>query len=171
MEVLMRFAARILSILQSMNRRSEPSVHSEFSRRRRLCLIFCLLVVASAAVGLPRIVAAETTYGNDRADGQCDPILLLSEFFDGVTPPTLPAGCRAPCGRDRTPEGPRHLGAPTPPAETPPNAVFVEDPATNQRQTASFAKHWIWVRFRQGAGILPEQLQLASWVRWRCAGG
>jgi hypothetical protein len=92
--------------------------------QRRLCLIFCLFVGAGAAVGLPRIVAAETTYGNDRVDLQCDPFLLLSEFFDGVTPPTLPTGWSS------TTWVTSNSGVPTPPADTLPNAAFVDDPAT-----------------------------------------
>ena len=58
----------------------------------RLRLVFCLCLVAAAAVGLARIVAAQRMDGNDRLDGQCDPFLRLSEFFDGVTPPALPFG-------------------------------------------------------------------------------
>jgi len=58
----------------------------------RLRLIFCLFLVAAAAVGLARIVAEEAKDGSDRVDVHCDPILLLLEFFDSVTPPALPTG-------------------------------------------------------------------------------
>ena len=58
----------------------------------RLRVIFSRLLVAAAAIGLPRIVAAEAKDGSDRVGGQCDPIVLLLEFFDGVTPPALPTG-------------------------------------------------------------------------------
>src|SRR5262249_48759849 len=92
--------------------------------QRRLCLIFYLFVVAGAGVGLLRIVAAGTTYGNDQVDGHCDPTLLLSEFFDGVTPPALPSGCAS------TTWVTSHSGVPTPPADPPPNAAFVNDPST-----------------------------------------
>ena len=94
--------------------------------QKRLCLIFWLFGVASAAVGLPRVVAAETTstYGNNRADGQCDPFSFLMEFFDGVTPPALPAGWSS------TTWVTSNSGVPTPPADTLPNAVFVDDPGT-----------------------------------------
>ena len=87
-------------------------------------LIFCLLPVATAAVGLARIVAAEAMSGSDRVDGQCDPFLLLLEFFDGVTPPALPSGWSSTTWVTSA------SGVPTPPADTPPNAAFVDDPAT-----------------------------------------
>ena len=58
--------------------------------KTRLLLISWLFLVAAAAVGLARIVAAEAMDGNDRVDGQCDPVFLVLEFFDGVTPPALP---------------------------------------------------------------------------------
>src|SRR5437016_11470889 len=90
----------------------------------QLRLIRCLFLDAAAAVGLPRIVAAEATDGNDRVDGQCDPILLLLEFFDSVTPPALPTGWSS------TTWVTSNSGVPTPPADTLPNAAFVDDPAT-----------------------------------------
>jgi hypothetical protein len=57
-----------------------------------LRLIFCLFLIAAASLGLASIVAAQAMDGSDRIDVQCDPILLLSELFDGVTPPALPTG-------------------------------------------------------------------------------
>ena len=89
----------------------------------RLRLVGCLFLVAAAAVGLARI-AAEAADGSDWVDGQCNPILLLLEFFDGVTPPALPAGWSS------TTWVTSNSGVPTPPADTLPNAVFVDDPAT-----------------------------------------
>src|SRR5439155_13844637 len=90
----------------------------------RLRLIFCLFFVAAAAVGLARIVAEEAKDGSDRVDVHCDPILLLLEFFDSVTPPALPTGWSS------TTWVTSNSGVPTPPADTLPNAVFVDDPAT-----------------------------------------
>jgi hypothetical protein len=58
----------------------------------RLRLFFCLFLLAAAAVRLARSVAAEAMSGSDRVDGQCDPNLLLLEFFDGVTPPACRVG-------------------------------------------------------------------------------
>lgn len=92
--------------------------------QRRLCLIFCLLIVAGDAVGLPRIVAAEALDGIDQLDLPCHPFSFLMEFFDGVTPPALPAGWSS------TTWVTSNSGVPTPPADTLPNAVFVDDPGT-----------------------------------------
>ena len=90
----------------------------------RLRLIFCLFLVAAAAVGLARIVAPEAMDGSDRVDVQCDPIVLLLEFFDGVTPPALPTDWSS------TTWVTSNSGVPTPPADTLPNAASVDDPAT-----------------------------------------
>jgi len=62
--------------------------------------------------------------GSDRVHGQCEPILLLSEFFDGVTPPALPTGWSSMTWVTS------NSGVPMPPADTLPNAVFIDDPAT-----------------------------------------
>jgi hypothetical protein len=92
--------------------------------QRRLRLIFCLSLIVGAALVLARVVAAEAKDGNYRVDGQCEPILILSEFFDGVTPPALPLGWSS------TTWVTSNSGVPMPPADTLPNAVFVDDPAT-----------------------------------------
>ena len=60
----------------------------------------------------------------DRVETRCEPILLLLEFFDRVTPPALPAGWSS------TTWVTSNSGVPTPPANTLPNAAFVDDPAT-----------------------------------------
>ena len=58
-----------------------------------------------------------------------DPSTLLSEAFDGVTPPALPTGWSA-----TNAQGPAPLwvtsdsGVPAPPADSLPNAAFVDDP-------------------------------------------
>src|ERR1043166_9182263 len=102
---------------------------------RRLRLIFCPFFVAAAAVALARIVAAGAMDGTDRVDVRsaercplpcrtCDPISLLLEDFDGVTPPALPSGWSSITWETS------NSGVPMPPADTPPNAAFVDDPAT-----------------------------------------
>src|SRR5437868_4009448 len=63
---------------------------------------------------------------------QCPPCTLrtFTENFDGVTPPTLPPDWTA-----TNAQGPPPLwvtsnsGMPSPPANTPPNAAFIDDPA------------------------------------------
>jgi hypothetical protein len=89
--------------------------------RHGLCV---LLITAAAAVALARIVAARAMDGCDRIEAQCEPILLLLEFFDVVTPPALPSGWSS------TTWVTSNSGVPTPPADTSPNAAFVDDPAT-----------------------------------------
>jgi Beta-propeller repeat len=58
-------------------------------------------------------------------------ITILNEDFDGVTPPTLPAGWTATNAID--PDGilwqTSNAGLPSPPADSPPNAAWVNDPA------------------------------------------
>src|SRR5258707_14426725 len=89
-----------------------------------LRLVLCLLIMAAAAGAVTRIAVAVAMDGGDRAEARCQPILLLLEFFDGVTPPALPTGWSS------TTWVTSNSGVPTPPADTPPNAAFVDDPAT-----------------------------------------
>ena len=94
-----------------------------FSRRTFSSLFcFALLIAAGVAFG-PRLV---------RSDGRCGPCIGLdtrSENFDSVTPPALPQGWLATNAL-----GPPPLwvtsneGVPTPPADTFPNAAFIDDP-------------------------------------------
>jgi len=90
----------------------------------RLRLIFSLFLVVAAALPPAMINAAEPTDPSYRVDLPCQPSSLLTEFFDGVTPPALPAGWSS------TTWVTSNSGVPMPPADTPPNAVFVDDPAT-----------------------------------------
>jgi hypothetical protein len=78
----------------------------------------------AAVVVLARIAIAVAIDGSDRAEARCDPVLLLLEFFDSVTPPALPTGWSS------TTWVTSNSGVPTPPADTLPNAAFVDDPAT-----------------------------------------
>jgi hypothetical protein len=59
-----------------------------------------------------------------------DLITVLADTFDGVTPPTLPAGWTATNAID--PDGifwqTSNAGVPSPPADSPPNAAWVNDP-------------------------------------------
>jgi hypothetical protein len=90
----------------------------------RSCLVLCLLVVAIAAIALARLAVAVAIDGRDRAQVQCEPILLLLEFFDRMAPPALPSGWSS------TTWVTSNSGVPVPPADTLPNAAFVDDPAT-----------------------------------------
>jgi len=91
----------------------------------RLRLIFCLIVVAGAAVALARIGVAVALDEREQVEVHCrEPSLLFTELFDNITPPVLPSGWSS------TTWATSNSGVPTPPADTPPNAAFVDDPAT-----------------------------------------
>jgi hypothetical protein len=90
----------------------------------RLQLIFCLFLVAAATLRPASVGTAEAINSSYRVDLPCQPSTLLTEFFDGVTPPALPSGWSS------TTWATSDSGVPIPPADTLPNAVFVDDPAT-----------------------------------------
>lgn len=92
--------------------------------RARQPLIYCLFFVAAAALGPAKIGEAEAIDSGYRAELPCNPSLVLTEFFDGVTPPALPSGWSSMTWVTS------NSGVPIPPADTPPNAVFVDDPDT-----------------------------------------
>ena len=89
--------------------------------RQSICI---LLLIAVTAVVLARIAVAAAADGRVQPDVQCDPVPLLLEFFDGVTPPALPTGWSS------TTWATSNSGVPTPPADSLPNAAFVDDPGT-----------------------------------------
>jgi hypothetical protein len=86
-------------------------------------LVFCLAATAAAMAGLARIAVAVAVGESDRIEGQCDPV-VITEFFDAVTPPALPTGWSS------TSWITSGSGLPSPPADSPPNAAFVDDPST-----------------------------------------
>jgi N-acetylneuraminic acid mutarotase len=64
------------------------------------------------------------------ASTPCTPVLLLIETFDNVTPPQLPPGWIAinAIDPDGVPWMTSNSGGPLPPADSPPNAAFVNEP-------------------------------------------
>ena len=85
--------------------------------------------------------------------------LTFSENFDGVVPPALPPGWLA-----TNAQGPPPLwvtsnsGVPLPPADTPPNAAFVDDPAVLSDKRLDSPG----LTFFEGGGVtfnLPAQFQ------------
>ena len=90
---------------------------------RRLWLISGLFLVVATAVGLVGMVAAVAVAQSDHIEGGCDPV-VITEFFDRVTPPALPPGWSS------TTWTTSNSGLPSPPADSSPNAAFVDDPAT-----------------------------------------
>src|SRR5262245_60828390 len=97
------------------------------SRQTRLSkIIYVVLLIAGGVAVAP--MTARLPRGRCT---ECFPYLAtLSENFDAVTPPALPVGWLATNAL-----GPPPLwitsdnGVPTPPSDTPPNAVFIDDPA------------------------------------------
>lgn len=85
---------------------------------------FVLLIAASVAAG-------SATAQIDRVDTcpACSLLRTWSENFDTVTPPALPADWLATNALGPPPLWiTSNSGLPTPPADTPPNAAFVDDP-------------------------------------------
>jgi hypothetical protein len=96
--------------------------------RLRNVLLLLLLVAAAVAVFLNGRTAAEIP-----TDGRCGPchnLITLSENFDSVIPPALPADWLATNALGPPPLWvTSNAGEPNPPADTPPNAAFIDDPA------------------------------------------
>jgi hypothetical protein len=88
-------------------------------------VLLLLLVAAAVAIGTDR--------GADSQDGRCPPCIglaTISENFDTVTPPVLPAGWLATNALGPPPLWvTSNSGLPSPPADTLPNAAFIDDPA------------------------------------------
>jgi N-acetylneuraminic acid mutarotase len=80
-------------------------------------------IVSSVPISTRTDIAAATST-------PCTPVLLLIETFDNVTPPQLPPGWIAinAIDPDGVPWMTSNSGGPLPPADSPPNAAFVNDP-------------------------------------------
>src|SRR5882757_11202374 len=103
---------------------------SRFMQRAR-SVISALLFIAAGLVVLGRMAVAMALGETDRIRGGCDPV-VIPQFFDGVTPPALPRGWSS------TTWVTSNAGLPSPPADSLPNAGFVDDPATiNDKQLLS----------------------------------
>ena len=102
--------------------------HTLTRTRLRNVLLLLLLVAAPVAVFLSGRTAAEIL--PDGPCGTCHTLQTRSENFDSVTPPALPPDWLATNAL-----GPPPLwvtsnnGVPNPPADTPPNAASIDDPA------------------------------------------
>jgi hypothetical protein len=87
-------------------------------------VVLLLLLIAGVAVA--------PTVAQDSGGSPCPPcsgLVTLSENFDGVTPPALPTDWLATNALGPPPLWvTSNSGVPVPPADTPPNAVFVDDP-------------------------------------------
>ena len=77
------------------------------------------------------VTGSETIEGGRRKKGISTQAITFSENFDGVTPPALPSGWSAITATDCANSNPwatSNAGTPSPPADTLPNAAFVNDP-------------------------------------------
>ena len=85
------------------------------------------LVAAGGSDGTSSTARTEVL---DAGSASCvNPTTTFSENFDGVTPPALPAGWTATNAEGPAPPWQTsNSGMPTPPADTPPNAAFVDNP-------------------------------------------
>src|SRR5947209_16526593 len=96
--------------------------------RSYLWLMACLLLFGAASViALGSITSSVFNRESAAPSGsppQCDPVVLLTQYFDSVTPPVLPQGWSSMAWVTS------NSGVPMPPADTLPNAAFVDDPPT-----------------------------------------
>src|SRR5881398_3006951 len=93
----------------------------------RLRNLVLLLVLIAAGVAVAPTVAQIRT--GERCP-PCSGLVTLSENFDGVTPPALPTDWLATNALGPPPLWvTSNSGVPVPPADTPPNAAFIDDPA------------------------------------------
>ena len=87
------------------------------------------------AIGAAAVVVlaatASSIFNSEDPAGFCDPAEIFAEDFDGVIPPTLPPEWVATNAID--PDGvfwvTSNFGDPSLPADSPPNAAFVNDPS------------------------------------------
>jgi hypothetical protein len=88
---------------------------------------------AAALVALAATMIKSSRATGQRADGGCPPCWMrttLQENFDFQTPPALPSEWLATNAQGPPPVwGTSNSGVPIPPADTLPNAAFIDDPA------------------------------------------
>lgn len=95
---------------------------------RLLNLVCVLLLVAAAIVVFLDGRTAADTPKEERCD-PCHFLQSLSENFDGLIPPALPGNWFATNALGPPPLWvTSNAGLPSPPADTPPNAAFIDDP-------------------------------------------
>lgn len=96
------------------------------SRQTTFSNLVCFAVLI-AGVAVAQTVAQDS--GGSRCPA-CSGLVTLSENFDGVTPPVLPTDWLATNALGPPPLWvTSNSGVPFPPADTPPNAAFIDDPA------------------------------------------
>ena len=131
---------------------AQPQFRHDIAASRTLLNNAAVHILDGICDGGPPVMP-NNTYGYGRVDilaaaspspPQCPPgsqlITILDESFDNVTPPALPPGWTATNGIN--PDGilwqTSNSGVPTPPADTPPNAAWVNDPALSATSTSTY---------------------------------
>jgi hypothetical protein len=100
-----------------------------FTRRGLRNLGFLLLLIAAGCAVLALRAKATETHRHSRC-GPCGGLVTGYENFDNLTPPALPVGWLATNALGPPPLWvTSNSGVPTPPADTSPNAAFIDDPA------------------------------------------
>ena len=90
--------------------------------------IICAIMIAFAHQGLSQL--SPTLQPTPSCSPPCSLPVMWSENFDNVTPPALPPGWLATNAQGQPPFWvTSNSGVPIPPAETSPNAAFIDDPA------------------------------------------
>lgn len=90
--------------------------------------IVCAIVIAFAHQGLSEL--SPTLQPTPSCSPPCSLPVMWSENFDNVTPPALPPGWLATNAQGQPPFWvTSNSGVPIPPADTLPNAAFIDDPA------------------------------------------
>jgi hypothetical protein len=131
-----------------------------------LCSLFFVAagIAAVVAIGPSRTINAQGGRGSPGTPA-CPPgaelITVLAENFDGVTPPMLPAGWTATNAID--PDGifwqTSNTGVPSPPADSPPNATWVNDPPAVSDKYLDvgeffvFEAYWAQLTFRHNFNL------------------
>ena len=87
--------------------------------------------VITAAALVVLAATAFSVFNSDDPAGSCTPDLIFTEGFDDVVAPALPDGWAATnaIDPDRIFWVTSNSGDPSPPADSPPNAAFVNDPS------------------------------------------
>ncbi len=143
----------------------------------RLRRILCSLFLVAAALAVLGAIASSRAIGQGNSPNQdataetarpsptppCSGqlITVLNESFDNVIPPALPAGWTATNAID--PDGifwqTSNTGLPSPPADSPPNAAWINDPpAVSDKRLDSpgvFAteSYWVTLTFRHNFNL------------------
>jgi len=119
------FHARLRSPPAQSPMTSTPT--PKYARSHLWPILSLLLFAIASVIALATIASPVVNREGSNLTGwppPCDPVVLLTEYFDNVMPPALPPGWSS------TTWVTSNSGVPTPPADTLLNSAFVDDPPT-----------------------------------------